>query len=359
MTDRKALRAALRAVATPDLYRDHMFRSADSPTDVTPAGTGRPRPGAATRAVAEFFWFWDGPGADDGLAAYRAGDPARADAAWEAAGTDVAHHNLAVLNHLLALDLDHEVRVGAAQWRRAYRFWLRVWRSDPFWDAYAARADATEVIREELRLVRAPDGASGSVRWAVRRQSDAMVEAHWQLVEYDGFPDDVRATARRAAANAVIARIGDRVDQANDAIRRTPEKLASIARSLHDAVLPAVETLRLGPPDRHTAVRDAVAVQLLKYAVFYHEWTGDWGESLTLVYLARTLGTYRVGAKIAAYADELERERDADQRRVGVWDREFGAGRHDVGPGHRVRRLPSFHRPVPDLRDLRWSRDLS
>lgn len=336
-----ALRTALRVAATPDLYRRNAFRLAGNilPLGVTEVDTaGQPRRGPAARAVDEFFWFRPEAPFD--------GDVARADAAWEAAGTDVAHHNLAVLNHLLALDLDHEVRVGAAQWRRAYKFWLRVWRSDTFWDAYGAGA---ATIREELPLVLARIGAAVAVRWAERRQSDDMVKAHWQLVEYDGFPDDVRAAAREAAIGSVTAHIGTLVERANDEVRRFPRSVATIARSLNEQVAPALHVLGLASAitfsDRYHPACDAVGRQLLRYTVIYFEQTRDWNEGLKLLYLADSTASYRAASEIRAYAGVLERQRDADQQRAE--------------PGRRIIPLPTFHLPVPDLGNLDWPSDLS
>jgi hypothetical protein len=420
------LRRALRAVATPDLYRKNSFRLAGRTVDATPARwSGRPPTSAAAgatppsvapgpqrwpvgaprplgpppetfgpeigalrekwslhgllsgldaagspagevprrpdtpvpRTVEEFFWCWPsaGAGTDAALAAFAAGDMERADALWEAAGTDVAHHNLAVLNHMLALDADHTVRIQADRWRRSYRYWLTIWRSDAFWDLFARRVaqvghpdlgpSTAATVRDELPLLLARIGAQVALRWAERRQSDDMVRAHWQLVEYDGFPDDVRAAARRAGASSVVARIRSLVEDANRRVRELPENVAPVARALNDQVGPALRTLGLGGAENLSAVRDAVAEQLLRYTVIYDRQTDDWTEGLRLLRLADTHAVGSdVGRRISNLERDLKRRRDEQQRRMG--------------PGVRVLNLATYHRRLPDLGDLEFPRDL-
>jgi hypothetical protein len=133
---------ALRSAATVDLYRANAFRVAGLAVDATPgdirrrtaelraaraldaaAPTNRqalplhPPPGIEqvetavarlrdplSRLVDGFFWFWPDGDADPGLTALTAGDVDRAEQAWDSARTPAAIHNLAVLNHALALD---------------------------------------------------------------------------------------------------------------------------------------------------------------------------------------------------------------------------------------------------------------
>src|SRR5437868_8517251 len=136
---------------TPDLYRVNAFRMAQLPatasqrdisrrleklTMLTKLGGGvelprgplslQPAPDLdavrhaverlrdpETRLVDEFFWFWpETPAAetpDEALAALDRGDVAAARKRWQAVapGGGTAVHNLAVLAHLLALDLEH------------------------------------------------------------------------------------------------------------------------------------------------------------------------------------------------------------------------------------------------------------
>src|SRR5207237_3361496 len=82
-----------------------------------------------TRLVDEFFWFWPETSAtetpDEALTALDRGDVAAARKRWQAAapGAGVAVHNLAVLAHLLALDLEHR---ALASGRRLDRFLARM-----------------------------------------------------------------------------------------------------------------------------------------------------------------------------------------------------------------------------------------
>ena len=137
------LAGALRAASPVELYRFNAFRVTGLHVDATPAevrrsasqlraahalGVDAPPTGQALplipapshelveQALARlrdpvsqvfdmFFWFW--PGNDAAAAALAAGDLDGAERAWDADGSAAASHNLAVLNHLLALDAEH------------------------------------------------------------------------------------------------------------------------------------------------------------------------------------------------------------------------------------------------------------
>jgi hypothetical protein len=102
------------------------------------------------RVVEELFWFWPDPAGgaadDQALVALAGGDPQAARQVWkqrQLVGSDVAVHNLAVLDHVVALDLEHKARVGpltpddqdllAVSWRRAYDGWLALLEVEGFW----------------------------------------------------------------------------------------------------------------------------------------------------------------------------------------------------------------------------------
>ena len=299
--------AALRAAATPDLYRDRRKRRND-PVD-------------------DFFRLWPeqpGGGRDAGMAAFEAGDPERADTVWDAAGTDVAHHNLAVLNHMLALDADHAVRVAAAKWRRSYRYWRTIWRSDAFWDLYATRAagrgeaaarETATTVREQLPLVLAGIGARVALRWAERRQSAEMVQAHWQLVEYDGFPEEVRVAARKAGADAIVALTRARLAHADGVARLSPRSGVSVARAVRDKVGPALDLLARVRVKGADPVVDEVAEHMLRWTTAYVEATGNFVEGLRVLHMADDLWPgYEVRHRIGVLTDDLKRRRAQAER---------------------------------------------
>jgi hypothetical protein len=297
---------ALHAAATPDLYRHREKRRNDT--------------------VGDFFWFWSaqpGGGRDAGTAAFEAGDPERADTVWEAAGTDVAHHNLALLNHMLALDADHAVRVAAAKWRRSYKYWRAIWRSDAFWDLYADRVagrgeagrETAATVREQLPLVLARIGARVALRWAERRQPDEMVQAHWQLVEYDGFPEEVRVAARTAGADAIVTLTRARLAHADGVARRSPRSGVSVGREVRDKVAPALNLLAQVRAMGNDPVVDEVAEHMLRWTAAYVEATGNFVEGLRVLHMADDLWPgYQVRHRIGVLIDDLKRQRAQAER---------------------------------------------
>ncbi|WP_327000142.1 hypothetical protein OHA72_34070 [Dactylosporangium sp. NBC_01737] len=246
------LSEALRAAGTLDLYRANAFRVAGLAVDASPAQLRRratelraarslggaprtapqPLPPAAPpeaeqveqalarlrepagRLVDEFFWFWPGDdgrddgqgsprhggdqgsgrdgGQDAGLAALGDGDVERAEAIWQAAGTAGAVHNLAVLNHAMALD---DEQAGTPP-RRAYQHWRAVWQAEAFWAGFAGRVARTghpgsgpatvALFREHLPLVLASTSAAVALHGAElldRATGDALLAQAGQAVQ--------------------------------------------------------------------------------------------------------------------------------------------------------------------------------
>jgi hypothetical protein len=110
------------------------------------------------RMVDEFFWFWPSEfgkaQSDPAIQALVAGNGEIASQLWAAAENNpadgvVAKHNLAVLWHLKALDLENERIVGQVDvtrgqqieevWRNALKRWEVLIPDDALWDKVAAR----------------------------------------------------------------------------------------------------------------------------------------------------------------------------------------------------------------------------
>lgn len=107
------------------------------------------------RIIDEFFWFWplEGPAGsgDAGLAAIQGGDVAGALELWVQEEGDpvrgsIAAHNVAITQHLYALDRTLEQIAGGqaeedleSYWQNAIARWNRVAESDPVWDYLKGR----------------------------------------------------------------------------------------------------------------------------------------------------------------------------------------------------------------------------
>jgi hypothetical protein len=111
------------------------------------------------RIVDEFFWFWPADSSDPAIAELERGDAAAARKIWgdqigEAAVAVIAHHNLAVLSHLIALDFEHKslqegrppdplaARLRDQAWTSAWANWRKVIDDSAFWEVFRRRIRA-------------------------------------------------------------------------------------------------------------------------------------------------------------------------------------------------------------------------
>ncbi|MFH1498691.1 MAG: hypothetical protein ABII82_12800 [Verrucomicrobiota bacterium] len=146
------------------------------------------------RLLDEFFWFWPlsypNSGDDAALDSLMSGDTAAATAAWSEAagrGDTAGWHNLAVYQHLLALEWLDSTEVDAetarALWRDATAYWQRVLADDGAWSRVAGRIEAINdpqlpvsaagLLREALPSVLARINALAAARLAARGQVEA------------------------------------------------------------------------------------------------------------------------------------------------------------------------------------------
>ncbi|HYT94669.1 MAG TPA: hypothetical protein VEL76_38490 [Gemmataceae bacterium] len=178
----------------------------------------------------EFFWFW--PAANDpALPALARGDFSAARTAWQtAAGPDaagaVARHNLAVLMHVLALDL--ECIAGEAQptssvraeqrdrcWAEALLAWKALLEQGEFWELVKERirtrnepqlkTDLAFHFREHLPVALLGINAQLALR-AAERGAAADMARHKDILSRAGF-DTAASTAVRLALKPIRARI--------------------------------------------------------------------------------------------------------------------------------------------------------
>src|SRR6266542_1187732 len=178
----------------------------------------------------EFFWFW--PAANDpALPALARGDFSAARTAWQtAAGPDaagaVARHNLAVLMHVLALDL--ECSAGEAKptssvraeqrdrcWAEALLAWKALLEQGEFWELVKERirtrnepqlkTDLAFHFREHLPVALLGINAQLALR-AAERGAAADMARHKDILSRAGF-DTAASTAVRLALKPIRARI--------------------------------------------------------------------------------------------------------------------------------------------------------
>lgn len=353
----------LRSIGTPHLYLRNAFRISGLSVDASPGDLrrrvqqvravlalgGAPVPGGPlapspapdleavqqalarlrdplARLVDEFFWFWP----DAGLDALVAGRVEEAENLWQ----ESSAHNLAVLNHALALDEElaqpQRKLIGAPRrWREAYRCWLAVWRDDACWARFDERVRRSghpglgwvaPALRERLPLVLSSVNAVIAADGLERGRDDDSTRVHWRMAAHQDLPPRIRARALRAATDPIISRVHTHGDRALAVTRNDAASAPAAAGRLHEQTAPLLRMMTLSAAPDSDNVHDAVARTLLKLAFEYHRATNDWVETLRILRLAQDAGRGRamlqsVRENVQGVEYMLAREGDLEEQR--------------------------------------------
>lgn len=182
------------------------------------------------RLVDEFFWFWpQQPGEsrdDEALQSLARGEVAEAEKLWQAqsdsASGGVARHNLAVLNHLMALDLEAQPlneeqrqRLNDS-WRNAGRLWATLIVHDgSVWARLTERAlelddpritaQTVARLRASLPLALVMINGQLAISAAERGQPEDAAR-HQRLIADSGFTPSTQHDALRRVVEPLRAR---------------------------------------------------------------------------------------------------------------------------------------------------------
>ncbi|MBV9489343.1 MAG: hypothetical protein JO069_06415 [Verrucomicrobia bacterium] len=254
------------------------------------------------RMVDEFFWFWPAEfgksSRDPAIQALAAGKVETASQIWAAAEADpadgvVGRHNLAVLWHLRALDLENERidrRVDATRpdeteeaWRNALKRWQALIADDALWDKVASRirqfGDASLTtgfarrMRSTLGVALSKINAELALTYARAGKMD-LAKAHVQFVRETGAASDAVARAEELVLAPAIAHLRNQIKRAGEQAQAHPETADQAARALIEATLPLVNAFDLffGEAE-HPAkdLPDEAATACVNCLVAYHQ----------------------------------------------------------------------------------------
>jgi hypothetical protein len=270
------------------------------------------------RIVDEFFWFWPdqlGEGkTDSALQALAVGDAQGATTIWirnenDLSEANVAMHNLAVLSHAWALDLEYkgstvglsadEKRLRESHWPRAYARWKALAQHSAFWDRLAARIRGlddprlTTDVATEMKTALPSTLLSINAQLAVRaaeKGEASEAQRHLNLMVNAGFDQNVVDEVIKNAVAPLRERIKVLCATAKSEGSADPIHADAAADQLLSGAGPLLSGLDLllpaGNPTRDGA-HDEVALQALICQVDFGNKTEDWDTSLKL--LERTL----------------------------------------------------------------------
>lgn len=345
--------------ATPDLYRINPFRLSGLPVEATardvdrhlrllkilekrPDGAGHAGPlpldppptpddvraalhdlrDPERRIVHEFFWFWPdeaGRAADDeALALLAAGDIDAATGLWHErerarSVSHVSAHNLAVLAHARALDLEAAALLRpltAAEeeelhetWAAAFRRWGRLVEEEGFWARLRRRI-------EHLRDARLQTGAARRIQrglplalylvnarlllGAAERGDDRAVARQRALMEGAGLGDDAALAALEMAVAPAREQLRAVCEGAECEKDVSPESGADAGDAVLTRGEPLLALLDEALPESHPTrevAHDDVASCVLHCQVAYGRATDDWDRSLALLERALPVAT--------------------------------------------------------------------
>lgn len=337
--------------ATPEVYRKNSFRISGLPIDSTTLAIAKqvekleklkkyggntsgiegpftlnPAPGEDSirealqklrdperRMVDELFWFWPhklGQSKnDEALKALAAQDYKTARTAWieqenMSSVSNVSMHNLAVLSHLYALDLEY---IGESKnlsekmiisrdkfWIDSLKRWKILLEHEGFWSRFTERIRQMEDprlttgtarrIRESLPLALLLINAVLAVK-AAEAENMPEVERHLKIIKDSGFEEVVVQEALRRSVEPVRKRIKTLCKSAKDEDNE-PEKAFQNAIYLITAAKPLFKILDAVLPKKHPTrecSHDEVALTGLSNIIFYANTSENWKKPVNLL----------------------------------------------------------------------------
>ncbi len=358
--------APLLELATPHLYRRNLFRVLGVPVyataqdvqrqqrrrqiEISTTGASTAGPGGPlaldpaptdedcqtaierlrdpfNRLLDEVFWFWpttDNGATDPALQALAMGQAEHAAELWTAQTSQdgaghIATHNLAVLEHLLALDAEarrpsekldkeHETSL-VVLWARAFARWRAVLDGEGFWSVLRHRVHGlndrqltTGLVRRirdtlptALLLINAKIAYS-----AAERCEAALAQRHIRLLRGSKLGEGLADEAIREALTPLRNRLTTAIARAKSRWASTPQHGQQEVCALHSqatSLLAIVDTLVPADHLVRAGLHDLVAEAMLEGQVAYGKKTDDWPGCITLLELAQAIA---VGESVQA-----------------------------------------------------------
>lgn len=258
------------------------------------------------RLLDELFWFWphDLNSNDDHglklLSENKVNDALKLWTKYETQGSSekVSTHNLAVLYHALALDLEHKATSGSLSkkqldvcgrcWKGAYKRWTRLLHDESFWSRLAARirmlndprltTGSAHRIQNSLPKALLFINARLALKAAERGQTHE-VQRHIELMEKSGFEQHLVNETLREAISNIRQRIKMICTSAESKANDNPEQGDKIAKQLLNESKPLLSIIdQLLPEDdvARGSIHDELVLKILQCETFFLNKTNNW-----------------------------------------------------------------------------------
>jgi hypothetical protein len=284
----------------PASFISHIVDPSDDEREAAFTQIGNPE----QRLLQEFFWFWRDGDADDAFAAVQAKDQDRPVKEWRRRSgvsdpNGIASHNLAVFNHLMALQTEGSKLLGRPVvapdfWKDAFNYWHAVVENSRFWDCFIQRIrhvndprvtpDLAEKIWASLPEAILYINAANAVRAA---EAGDFVEAarQRQLMYGAGLGKQNADKALNRALTPLMQHLTLLCSQAKSQVETNPTRGIEVVRDLDGAKSPLLKTLNclVGADDpRRSAAHDEVAFAIRGCLIDYVNKTKAWSGALPL-----------------------------------------------------------------------------
>lgn len=308
----------------------------------------------SARLLDEIFWFWPtdtGTAEDPAILAWTQGQEEAARTHWQtqtqrADLAPLATHNLAVLDHLSALDQEQRLSAAkegassqlkklAAVWQRAFSFWDRVIKDVDFWKQVEARicdlndaqlrTQLVRPLRETMPLALSVINARLAYA-AAEGGNGAGAQRQLRILRASTLDDQASHEALNEVLKPLRARVTTSCEQARARWAAAPHQANRHIRDLHTQVQPllAIANCLLPQTDfARTGLHDLVAQAILDGEAAFSNKTNDWQEGLALLALAETIAVGEpVREKVAKNIEINQKniESGNDWCSPGYWD---------------------------------------
>jgi hypothetical protein len=345
--------------ARMDLYRVNAFRVMEMPVDANPRelskrqhmvdmaiNTGLPIPPGSfcalplpetadssamrealqrmrdpeRRLIDEFFWFWpyklNNSKTDEALQALSRNDVEAACKIWinqemEQSEANISVHNLAVLSHAFALEMEEKTWNGNltkeqekqrdSYWDLAFKRWKILLDYENFWGRLTMRirdlddprltTGMARRMRDSLPLMLLIINAQMAVR-AAERGDAAGASRHRELMNHSGFEREDIEEALRCALGPIREMIKSMCRTASSEGNADPQHADKVSLRLLEQARPRLAVLdNVLPPGHATrdSLHDEVAQQMLSSQIMFGNKTENWEESLRILNLIKTV----------------------------------------------------------------------
>lgn len=304
------------------------------------------------RLIDELFWLWpEGNEAEDvAIQLLKAGNTNHAIAHWTKAREHgengvVAAHNLAVLNHVLALDIERscassEINEKLRTWRdhcwvQSYQQWRSLADNDAFWNCVAARAremddprlttGAVRRMRQTLPVMLLTIGVRLAMR-AANAGNEADVRRHLLYIRKGGFDLSLATRIVEQNLGPLIEQLKLLCEPIAAACKAKPAEGAELARRCLVETRPLITSIDVILNHHHhlrQLAHDAVARTIRDCMIDFGNSTENWGACVDILREARALASdeslqKRLDDDVAQVEKNLRQERELENLKKAV-----------------------------------------